>query len=100
LKATARLCCDKAHYARERLKAVRGVAVMESSPVFNEFTIKLPIDAGECAGRMIELGFAAGFPLGRYYPGMENYLLVAVTEKRTKYEIGRFAEALEEVICP
>jgi len=31
---------------------------------------------------------------------MENYLLVAVTEKRTKYEIGRFAEALEEVICP
>jgi len=100
LKATARLCCDKAHYARERLKAVRGVAVMESAPIFNEFTIKLPIDAGECAGRMIELGFAAGFPLGRYYPGMENYLLVAVTEKRTKYEIGRFAEALEEVICP
>ena len=48
---------------------------------------------------MIELGFAAGFPLGRYYPGMEKYLLVAVTEKRTKYEIGWFAEALEEVIC-
>ncbi len=99
LKATARLCCDKAHYAKERLKAVDGVTVMESSPTFNEFAIKLPIDAGECAGRMIELGFAAGFPLGRYYPGMEQYLLVAVTEKRTRYEIGRFAEALGEVLC-
>ena len=88
LKRMAQLCCDKAHYAKERLKAVRGVTVMETSPTFNEFTVRLPIDAGECAGRMIELGFAAGFPLGRYYPGMEKYLLVAVTEKRTKYEIG------------
>jgi glycine dehydrogenase subunit 1 len=98
MRQIAHLCCDKAHYAKDRLKAVKGVTVMESSPTFNEFTIKLPIDAAECAGRMIELGFAAGFPLGRYYPGMENYLLVAVTEKRTRYEIGRFAEALEEVL--
>ena len=58
-------------------------------------TFRLPLDAGEVAGRMIERGFAAGFPLGRYYPGMENYLLVAVTEKRTKHEIGQLAEALE-----
>ena len=48
---------------------------------------------------MIKKGFAAGFPLGRYYPGMENYLLVAVTEKRTKEEIVQYAESLEEVLC-
>jgi glycine dehydrogenase subunit 1 len=95
----AQLCLDKAHYARTRLKAVPGVEVMESSPTFNEFTLRLPMDAAELAGRMIERGFAAGFPLGRYYPGMQNYLLVAVTEKRTKYEIGCFAEALEDVVC-
>jgi len=99
LKSVAQLCFDKAHYAKERIKAIPCVKVMESSPTFNEFTVKLPIDAGECVGRMVELGFAAGFPLGRYYPGMENYLLVAVTEKRTKYEIGRLAEALEAVVC-
>lgn len=99
LKSMAQLCVDKAHYAKERFKAIPGVKVMESSPTFNEFTVKLPIDAGECAGRMIELGFAAGFPLGRYYTGLENYLLVAVTEKRTKYEIGQLVEALEAVVC-
>ena len=99
LKQAAQLCCDKAHYAKERLKAIPQVTVMQTSPTFNEFTVKLPIDAGECVGRMIELGFAAGFPLGRYYSGMENYLLVAVTEKRTKCEIGQFAEALEAVLC-
>jgi glycine dehydrogenase subunit 1 len=98
-KTMAQLCCDKAHYAKERIRAISCVKVMESSPTFNEFTVKLPLDAGECVGRMVEQGIAAGFPLGRYYPGMENYLLVAVTEKRTRYEIGLLAEALEAVVC-
>jgi glycine dehydrogenase subunit 1 len=98
LKKVATLCLNKAHYAKERVKAIPGVKVMESSPTFNEFTVLLPVDAAEAAGKMIEQGFAPGFPLGRYYPGMENYLLVAVTEKRTKYEIGSFAETLEHVL--
>lgn len=98
IKEIARLCMNKAHYARERIDAIEGVKVMDASPTFNEFTVKLPIDAGECVGRMVDLGIAPGFPLGRYYPGMENYLLVAVTEKRTKFEIGQFAETLERVV--
>jgi glycine dehydrogenase subunit 1 len=99
LRSTAQLCVDKAHYTIEKLSAIPCVKVMDSSPTFNEFTVKLPIDASEAVGRMIDRGFAAGFPLGRYYPGMENYLLVAVTEKRTKHEIGLYAAMLEEVIC-
>jgi len=99
LKEIASLCVDKAHYAKERIKLIPSVKVMESSPTFNEFTIKLPVDAGEVVGKMIERGFAAGFPLGRYYPEMQNYMLVAVTEKRTKYEIGQYAETLEAVLC-
>jgi glycine dehydrogenase subunit 1 len=99
LKKVATLCLSKAHYAKERLKRTPGVKVMESNPTFNEFTVRLPLDAGEAAGKMIEHGFAPGFPLGRYYPGMENYLLVAVTEKRTKYEIGSFCETLEHVLA-
>jgi glycine dehydrogenase subunit 1 len=98
LREVATLCHAKAHYAKERFKAVPGVRVVESSPTFNEFMIRLPIDAGDLAGMMVERDIAPGLPLGRYYPGMENYLLVAVTEKRTKYEIGTFAEALESTL--
>lgn len=98
LRKVAQLCLHKAAYARERINAIPGVSVMSSSPTFNEFTVRLPIDAGECVGRMVDNGIAAGFPLGRYYPGMENYLLVAVTEKRTKYEIGLLADTLERVL--
>jgi len=98
LRDVATLCLNKAQYAKERISKIPNVKIMESSPTFNEFTVQLPLDAAEVVGKMIERGFAPGFPLGRYYPGMENYLLVAVTEKRTKYEIGAFCEALESVI--
>ena len=36
----------------------------------------------------------AGMPLDRYFPGMENALLVAVTEKTTRENIDRLAEAM------
>lgn len=98
LREVANLCLSKTQYAKERLKAIPDVKVMESSPTFNEFAVRLPIDAAEAAGKMIDRGFAPGFPLGIYYPGMENYLLVAVTEKRTKFDIGSYAEALESVV--
>jgi len=94
----AQLCHAKAEYAKERFKAIPGVSVMEASPTFNEFTVRLPADAGVIAGRLVERGIAPGLPLGRYYPGMEHYMLVAVTEKRTKAEIGHYAEVLEDVL--
>jgi len=98
LKNVAQLCADKATHARQLLNAIPGVRVMQSAPTFNEFTVELPTDAAEVVSAMIDKGFAAGFPLGRYYPGMERYLLVAVTEKRTKEEIGAFAVTLEGVL--
>ena len=72
--------------------------VKRSLPTFNEFTILLPKNADEVVRVMSNKGFACGFPLGRFYKGMDNYLLVAVTEKRTREEIVKFAESLEEVL--
>ncbi|MDP8298328.1 MAG: aminomethyl-transferring glycine dehydrogenase subunit GcvPA [Candidatus Tantalella remota] len=98
IKMVARLCMEKTEYAKKKLSKVKGVEVKTSSPTFNEFVIRLPKDPNEIIGKLIDKGFAAGFPLGRYYPDMEDYMLIAVTEKRTKEDIDRFAEALEEVL--
>ncbi len=98
IKEVAHLCRAKTAYAMGRLKAIKGVRVMEASPVFNEFVAELPRDAGDVAGMLVERGIAPGLPLGRFYPGMENYLMIAVTEKRTKFEIGLLAESLEAVL--
>ncbi len=95
LKDVAHLCADKAAYAAERLNSIDGVTVRDDAPFFNEFVCELPVETSGVINRMIEKGFAPGFPLGRYSPGQKNQLLVAVTEKRSKEEIGAYAEALE-----
>jgi len=99
LKQTAQLCADKAAYAYQRLTSIPSVkARFEGKWFFNEFVLDLPTDAADVIGCLIEKGFAAGFPLSRYYDTMENSMLIAVTEKRTKQEIGMLGEALEAVL--
>jgi len=99
LVQVARLCAAKAHFAREQLLAIDGIEAVGENAFFNEFTIRLPGDASEIVGLMIDKGFAAGFPLGRYYRDRKDQLLVAVTEKRTREEIKAFAIAMEAVVC-
>jgi len=94
----AELCLAKAAYARKRLLALPGVELRFNAPFFNEFVITLPRPAADVINELIEHGFAAGFPLGRYYEGMDNDILIAVTEKRTRKEIGMLAETLGDLL--
>jgi len=98
LQEVARVSAAKAVYARQQLLQIPGVEAGEE-PFFNEFVVRLPLDAAEVVGRMIERGYAAGFPMGRYFPERHNQLLVAVTEKRTREEIRGLAVALEAVLA-
>ena len=94
----AELCAAKAAFARSEILKIDGVKPVGGAAFFNEFVISLPVDAAEVVGRMIDKGFAAGFPLGRYYPDRKNHLLIAVTEKRTREYIKALANALEAVL--
>ncbi len=92
----AQLCADKAWYAQQRLLQIPGVKLtFPTRWYFNEFVLDLPNHADRVVRRLLQEGVAAGFPLVRYYPKMENALMVAITEKRTKKEIDMFAHVLE-----
>jgi glycine dehydrogenase subunit 1 len=95
----ARLNRDKAEYARELLSRVPGVTVLQSAVTFNEFTLFLAKNASDVVAELLERGIAAGVPLGEYYEGSDNCLVVTVTEKRTRKEIDLLARELEVTLC-
>ncbi|MBT8041622.1 MAG: aminomethyl-transferring glycine dehydrogenase subunit GcvPA [Kiritimatiellales bacterium] len=93
-----RECMDRASYAWHKLTKIDGVEPAFNRRFFNEFAIRLPKDATEVVSALIDQGIAAGFPAGRYYKGMENILLLAFTEKRTKEEIDIMVAKLESAL--
>lgn len=96
MRDVANLCLQKSHYAAERLGATPGVAKAFHKPTFKEFVIRI---GGRGVGAVLEhaerQNIFAGIPLGRWYPRLADCLLVAVTEKRTKDEIGRLAAVIQ-----
>jgi glycine dehydrogenase subunit 1 len=90
-------CMGLAAYARERL-ATAGAPAAFDRPVFKELAVRLPRPAAEVVAYARARGINPGYPLGRDYPGMDDVLLVAVTEKRTPAEIDRLADVLAEAL--
>ena len=92
------LLARRTAYARERLAAVEGVELLHEAPVLREFAVSLEAPVKDVLDRVSEEGIAAGYPLGREYPEHEDGLLVAITERRSKEDIDRLADALERAI--
>ncbi len=94
----ARKCNENAAYAFERLCAIPGVKPVFARPFFNEFALELPRDAADVIASLLHHKIAAGFPVSRYYPGMDRILLLAFTEKRTREEIDILAARLAAAV--
>ena len=87
--------------AAEALTQVPGVSLVNRT-FFNEFTLTLPKEARPVVRALAEAGVLGGVSLGRLYPGvagLENGLVVAVTETVTDEDIGAFAKALAGVLA-
>jgi glycine dehydrogenase subunit 1 len=67
------------------------------TPFFNEFAIRCPVPAAEVNAHLLDSDILGGFELGRTYEGMDDMLLVAVTEMISKAEIDYLTAVLAEV---
>jgi glycine dehydrogenase subunit 1 len=84
----------------DRLAAIPGVSLVNDS-FFNEFTLKLPVEARPAVHAMVERGVLGGVSLGRLYPAvdaLQNGLVVAITETVSEEDIAAFEAALKEVV--
>jgi glycine dehydrogenase subunit 1 len=86
--------------AAERLARIPGVELVTDS-FFNEFTLRLPVEARPVVRTLADRGILAGVSLGRLYPGeatLANGLVVAVTETTSAQDVETFAAALQEIL--
>jgi glycine dehydrogenase subunit 1 len=93
------LMLQRTAYARERLAAVPGVHALHDQPVIREFAVTLDAPAREVIEHCVAHGINPGYRLGRDYPEYDNGLLVAITERRTRADIDRLAEALDDAVA-
>jgi glycine dehydrogenase subunit 1 len=94
----ANLCLQKAHYLAEQLAKIKGVKLLFTAPFFKEFVIQTPMPADALIREMRKEKILAGIDMGRFDYGFEKALLVAVTEKRTRQDMDRYAEALKKIL--
>ena len=93
LRELGETCTALAAYATERV----GLPLAFDRRTFKEVAFRTPVPAREVVARARERGVHPGYPLGRDYPGLEDVLLVALTERRTPADVDRLAEVLAEV---
>jgi glycine dehydrogenase subunit 1 len=83
-----------AEYAKEHL----GLPLLfPDRTTFKEFAIRVGRPAEEAIQAAREEGVHPGYALKRDYAGMEDALLVCVTEKKTAADIDRLAEVLRKI---
>jgi glycine dehydrogenase subunit 1 len=98
LAAVARACMTHTRRLVSRLTSVPGVRPVFPGPWFHECGLRLPVAADTVVERLLAHGILGGVPLGEYFPGMDDVLLVCATEKRTAEEIERYGRALEACV--
>jgi glycine dehydrogenase subunit 1 len=94
LRELGETCLGLSAYAKERLTAAGVGLVFPEKTTFKEFAIRVGRPAKETIAVARRSGLHPGYALGRDYAGLDDALLVAVTEKRTTDEIDRLVEVL------
>jgi glycine dehydrogenase subunit 1 len=93
LRELGETCMSLAAYAKERI----ALPVAFEQPFFKEVAFRTPRPARDVIRDARALGVHPGYCLGRDYEGMDDVILVALTEKRTPADVDRLAAVLEEV---
>jgi len=94
LREVGETCMGLGAYAKEQL----GLQlVFPEQTTFKEFAVRVGQSGQDVIRAGRERGIHPGYALGRDYEGLDDALLVCVTEKRSPADIDRLAAVLKEV---
>jgi len=98
LREMARQNIQKSAYARDRIARLPGVRKKFSGPAFNEFVCEFPKPWKDINRILQGKGILGGISLEPHYPALRDCALICVTEKHTKDDIDRLAQAMKEAL--
>ena len=94
LRELGETCLALAEYAKQALTQAGAKLVFPEQTTFKEFAVHVGRPAREAVKAAREQGVHPGYALGRDYDGLDDALLVCVTEKKTREDIDRLAEVV------
>ena len=94
LRETGETCMALAQYAKNGLEAAGVELLFPEKTTFKEFAVRVGRSGRDAIRAARARGVNPGYPLGRDYPGLDDAVLIAVTERRTTQEIDRLVEVL------
>lgn len=84
-------------YLKEKLKALPEATLMGNEPIFNEFAINFGYSVDMVQKHFRKHGIEAGLDLSRYFPELEGFFLIAVTETKSKAQLNQYALIAEQL---
>ena len=97
LREVGETCTSLAAYAKRRLSEAGFELVFPDQATFKEFAVRVGRPAADAVRAARERGIHPGYPLGRDYEGLDDALLVCLTERRSPGDVDRLADVLREV---
>ncbi len=97
LKEVAEQSLCKSHYLKEQLVLLPGIKIPYNKPFFKEFVIEVD-EPKKLLDALLTKKIFGGVHLGRFDNRWQKYILIAVTEKRTREEMDYFVESLKTAI--
>jgi glycine cleavage system P protein (glycine dehydrogenase) subunit 1 len=94
LREVGETCMSLGDYAKGKLVDAGLELVFPERTTFKEFAVRAGRNAKEAIAESRGRGVHPGYALGRDYEGLDDALLVAVTERRTPADVDRLVEAL------
>jgi glycine dehydrogenase subunit 1 len=94
LREVGETCMSVGQYARRRLTEAGLELVFPERTTFKEFAVRVGRNAADVVRDARAQGVHPGYALGRDYAGLDDALLVAVTERRTPEDVDRLVEVL------
>jgi glycine dehydrogenase subunit 1 len=97
LRDCAALNVARTNELREKVTGLDGFTARFAAPTFNEVVIQVPGRARDVLAALEQKKILGGVDLGRFYPELDDCILMTATELTSSADVDRLATALSEI---